>query len=298
MSATAISKLAMPNGGYAMLALDQRESLRQMMSTGQNREISSSEIVDFKVSVLDTFSKLPSAVLLDTDFGIEAYEKSNLAPVPIILAADLLHHAPDGKLTATSLRSDEFKKAVEQIQPQALKFLLLWSENESAAQRLDLAGSFVNFCKTYDLPSVLESIVRAKGAATWSDPLAAADAMVVAAEELSSLQADLFKCEVPGHGKFDLKKTIEYSREITAAIDGPWVVLSNGVTAADFPHAVDAACKGGASGFLAGRAIWADALSEKNVINFLRNESINRFKVVQDIVSDEMAQRGAQEASA
>ncbi len=297
MSKTAISKLAMSNHGYAMLALDQRESLRQMMTNGQGREISTNDIVGFKVSVLDTFSKQPSAVLLDIDYGIEAYEKSIMDHAQIILAADLLHHGPDGKLFASTLRTDGVEKAIENIQPQALKFLLLWSENETAAQRLDLAGSFVDLCKSYGLPAVLESIVRPKGTPVWKDPRAAADAVVVAARELSSLQADLFKCEVPGHGKFEEETTIEYSKQITQAVDGPWVVLSNGVSAADFPTAVAAACKGGASGFLAGRAIWADAVNEKDVLDFLRNESINRFKVVQEIVSNEMAQRRANEAS-
>ena len=48
--------------------------------------------------------------------------------------------------------------------------------------------------------------------------------------------------------------------ELTETVDGPWVVLSNGVARDDFPRAVELACAGGASGALAGRAIWTPAL--------------------------------------
>jgi sulfofructosephosphate aldolase len=298
MSEQAIRNLAMSNGGYAMLALDQRESLRQMMSNGQNREISNVDIVNFKADALNIFATQPSAVLLDVDFGVDAYEESVAEQPPIILAIDLLHHASDGKLFATSLATDGIERAIERVHPQALKFLMLWSENETPSQRLDLAGSFVDFCKLQELPAVLESIVRPKGTPVWSDPRAAADAMVIAADELSIVESDLFKCEVPGHGKFGQETTIEYAKQITLAIGSPWVVLSNGVSAIDFPDAVSAACKGGASGFLAGRAIWADAVKEKSASDFLKNESTNRFKVVQNIVSAEMAQRLPNEASA
>ncbi|MBA3852506.1 MAG: hypothetical protein H0X59_09110, partial [Chloroflexi bacterium] len=41
----------------------------------------------------------------------------------------------------------------------------------------------------------------------------------------------------------------------------PWVVLSAGVPLERFEAAVEAACRGGASGFLAGRAIWSDAIA-------------------------------------
>jgi sulfofructosephosphate aldolase len=47
---------------------------------------------------------------------------------------------------------------------------------------------------------------------------------------------------------------------MTDLLPCPWVVLSSGVSIEDFPGAVEAACRGGASGFLAGRAVWRDAI--------------------------------------
>ena len=41
----------------------------------------------------------------------------------------------------------------------------------------------------------------------------------------------------------------------------PWVILSAGVGYDDFKRQVEIACAAGASGFLAGRSIWRDAVS-------------------------------------
>ena len=51
------------------------------------------------------------------------------------------------------------------------------------------------------------------------------------------------------------------SRTLTATIDCPWVVLSTGVAPVQFAGLVAASCRGGASGFLAGRGIWASSLA-------------------------------------
>lgn len=289
MKENSVSKLAMANGGFAMLALDQRESLRQMMIAGQGHDISDSDLIAFKRVALHIFRDQPSAVLIDLDFGLEALEETSVRQPSVILAIDDLIHSADGKLVTTRLSTAGVDRGIESAKPDALKFLLLWSETQSAQERLDLAGSFVEFCKLQGLPSVLESIVRAKDAPAWTDPDQAVEAMLKAAAELATLGADLFKCEVPGHGLFESEKTTSISREITKLIGSPWVVLSNGVSAEAFPAAVAAACAGGALGFLAGRAIWADAVKDANPGNFMQVESLNRLNVLKDIVNDAMA---------
>lgn len=287
-----------PSGGFAMLALDQRESLRQMMETGKTRSIEDSEIVDFKVSALDIFSIKPSAILLDIDFGINALRRASMQLAPVILAVDELISGDDGRIGITKLVRSGIEPAIEACSPVALKFLMLWSERDSADKRLNLAGAFVELCKKFGLPSVLESIVRPKNSPTWSDPHLAADTMLQAAHELSEIKADLYKCEVPGHGRFETEETTKYSKEISQAIGSPWVVLSNGVTSVDFPKSVEAACLGGASGFLAGRAIWADAVQAPDPKNFMKSESINRLNTLIKIVDETLANRHKTEASA
>jgi sulfofructosephosphate aldolase len=64
----------------------------------------------------------------------------------------------------------------------------------------------------------------------------------------------------------------------------PWVVLSQGVDPADFPGAVEASCKGGASGTLAGRAVWTPAVPDDDPTAALRTYSVPRLHELAAIV--------------
>jgi sulfofructosephosphate aldolase len=81
---------------------------------------------------------------------------------------------------------------------------------------------------------------------------------------------------------------------ISATVPVPWVVLSQGVTIEDFPQAVRTACAAGASGFLAGRAIWSDTLSDPSPL--LRSRAVDRLKRLAEVV--DTSARPWQEAAA
>jgi sulfofructosephosphate aldolase len=70
-------------------------------------------------------------------------------------------------------------------------------------------------------------------------------------------------------------------------------VLSNGVAAQDFAQGVKLCCENGASGFLAGRAIWADSAAKADPREELKRESVPRM---QNLVSIVTAARGAKAA--
>jgi tagatose 1,6-diphosphate aldolase len=48
---------------------------------------------------------------------------------------------------------------------------------------------------------------------------------------------------------------------MAAMLPRPWVMLSAGAGMTDFVRSMRYACRAGASGYLAGRAIWADAFN-------------------------------------
>jgi sulfofructosephosphate aldolase len=64
----------------------------------------------------------------------------------------------------------------------------------------------------------------------------------------------------------------------------PWVVLSQGVPPDEFPLAVEHACRGGASGFLAGRALWTNTLDAEDPTELLRTQSVERLEQLIEIV--------------
>jgi sulfofructosephosphate aldolase len=258
-----LDALARPSGTFAMLALDQRESLRTIIAerTGRSTDaVPDDELRTFKVDAARALSPVASAILLDVDLGLEPVRAAGaIAPgCGLIIAADALVQAPGGPVEDTALDDRVTASVARDAGAAALKLLVLWHGDERGAV-VELAHRFVARAHDADLLAVLEPVVRPsrrRSAEGWDREAS----ILAAADALGAVGADLYKAEVPFHGRGDTGAIAARCRELGARIAGPWVVLSQGVELADFPGAVEAACRGGASGFLAGRAIWTDSI--------------------------------------
>ena len=156
----------------------------------------------------------------------------------------------------------------------ALKLLVIWRDDDRRAERVELSRRFVGLAGAHGLLSVLEPVVRHEDR-EW--------AIVEAARELGAVRPSLYKCQVPLEGQGDPVEITRRARELDAALPVPWVVLSQGVAPDDF-RAVAAACRGGASGFLAGRALWTSTLAAEDPTELLRGQSVPRLRELAAIV--------------
>jgi sulfofructosephosphate aldolase len=255
--------IARPGGTFAMVAMDQRESLRTMMGGDAPDE----RLAAFKLAVACELGPHCSGFLMDRRFGWDAVAAAR--PNGLMLAVDTLVQEPGGPVEDTGLDA-----AVEPGPAVGLKLLVIWRDDADRPRRLDTARRFVDLAGSLGLLAVLEGIVR-----TDADREAA---IVEAAAELSSAAPSLYKVEVPFRGRGgDVEAAC---REIDAVVPMPWVVLSNGVELDDFPAAVEAACRAGASGFLAGRAIWSDLVDEADPAPALREVALPRLQRLAAIV--------------
>jgi sulfofructosephosphate aldolase len=190
-----------------------------------------------------------------------------------MLAVDRLVQEPGGPVEDTDVEED--------IAPPsgvvALKLLVIWRDDAERPRRVDTARRFTALAREHGLLSVLEPVVRAERRE---------EAIVEAARELGSSGCDLYKCEVPTHGTGTDDEITSWSREIDAVVACPWVVLSQGVDPARFPTAVAAACRGGASGMLAGRAVWTATLAADDPTELLREHSVPRLRELAAIVDE------------
>jgi len=262
-----LDQLARPSGTFAMVAMDQRESLRTMLRE-HGHEADDARIARFKQAVAQELAPYASGFLIDAD------HLDTVAPhVPqgLILAVDVLDQAEGAAVEDTSLDVNP----ADDERVVALKLLVIWRDDERRAQRVDLARRFVELAESRGLLSVLEPVVRHEER-EW--------AIVEAARELGATRPSLYKCQVPLEGKGDAVEITRHAREIDATLPVPWVVLSQGVAAPDFPAAVEASCKGGASGFLAGRALWTATLEADDPTAILRERAMPRLRQLGEIV--------------
>jgi sulfofructosephosphate aldolase len=263
---TSLDALARDKGTFLMVAMDQRESLRTML-VDHGRDPTDERMARFKLAVARELAPHASGFLMDRHYGLDQVARFLPPSCGLILAVDSLVQEPGAPVEDTALDGKADIPAAKALGAVALKLLVIWRDDDRRSQRIELSRSFVELAAAHDLLSVLEPVVRV------ADEQREA-AIVAAARELGALRPSLYKCQVPLAGRGDPDEIARHAREIDDALPCPWVVLSQGVDPADFPHAVEAVCKGGASGVLAGRAVWTSALDTDHPVELLRTESV------------------------
>jgi sulfofructosephosphate aldolase len=278
---TTLDAIARPSGAFAMVAMDQRESLRHMFDLAGRGRPADDVLIDFKVAVASELGRHASGFLADRQYGFDQVSAALPASTGLILAVDALDQADGGPVEDTDLDEEAVAAIPEEVD--ALKLLLIWRRDERREARVALAARFIEVARHNGVLSVLEPVVRAAPGETDFD----ADAAIrEAARELSALHPDLYKAQVPLAGAGDESQQRAASALLNDCMTGPWVVLSQGVERDRFAGAVRAACLEGASGFLAGRALWSDVVGTSDVRGELRARSVDRLEALADIVDE------------
>ncbi|MGB3253889.1 aldolase [Buttiauxella gaviniae] len=283
--------ISRPDGGFAMLAVDQREAMRLMfIAAGQQKPVADSVLTDFKVAATRILSPYASAVLADKQYCLDQIveQRAVADSCGLIVAAD--HFVPGNGIPVDSVEIDYTidPHTARAMGAKAMKLLVLWREDEESQTRLQMVDDFVARCRSAGLVSIIEPVVRPPRRGWAFDREAA---IVAAAAELGSTGADLYKAEMPAGGKGDEKTLLAACQKLNDQMSMPWVILSSGVEADIFGRAVRIAMQGGASGFLAGRAVWASVIGATDPQTMLRDVSVPRLQRLAEIVDEGMSQR-------
>lgn len=294
--------LRRPSGAFAMLAVDQREAMRLMFagdaapeadgSTPEwvTTQVPDSLLTEFKLEATRILSPHASAVLIDKQFALDAaVEQGVVDPnCALIAGADLFIPGNGEAVTAVVIDTDVDPEAVKRQGAVAMKLLVIWREDEEADVRIKMVRNFVEGCKNAGLISIIEPVAKAPrhgGEWDWNAHVLAA------AEELGDLGADLYKAEVPRKGVGTDEQILADCKALDAAIASPWVVLSSGVSADEFPRAVRLACAAGASGFLAGRAVWRACIDAEDRTAALQNDGVARLQKLAAVADEAVEAR-------
>lgn len=283
-SVSTLAALARPSGVLAMLAIDQRESLRRMLAAASGgRPVADAEVAAFKLAALQALTPHASAVLLDQQFvWRQALAQRAIAPgCGLIAAADLFIASAEEAVADSRIDESVSPEAMRADGAVAMKLLVLWRPDEPAEPRIAMVRDFLARCRSARLLSIIEPVVRApRDGGPWNRERA----ILAAAAELGGLGADLYKAEVPLHGAGGEAEVRAACAEMTRRIRGPWVVLSSGVDPDLFPRAVEWACREGASGFLAGRAVWRGVIGRTDIVAALHEDAVPRLRRLCEVV--------------
>jgi len=283
----ALASLKRPSGGFAMLAVDQREAMRAMFAEHQDSPVTDDQLVEFKLAVTRILSPYASGVLVDKQFALDRVieDKAVDPSCALIVSADRFI-AGHGELV-TDVEIDETVDPAyyRDHGAVAMKLLVIYRPDGVPAERIQMVETFVERCRAGGLIAIIEPVAKApRDGRDWNWD----DDVLAAARELGSLGADLYKAEVPLHGQGDPHEIRQRCAQITESVSSPWVVLSSGVPADTFPDAVALACEAGAAGFLAGRAVWASVIGSDDIEHDLREVSIPRLQRLCAVVDSAM----------
>ncbi len=257
-----LDAIADGNGKFAVLAMDQRGTLRRML-TEAGRTATAADMAVFKIDVVRALSPHASGVLLDLELGVEPARAAGVLAdgVGVLLAAEPAEKQKVDGEYLTVLEPGQDAAWVAANRGDALKFLVQWDPDRVAQANgpdlsqiaLDVIRGIADDCRAGGVPSVIEPLVAfAPGREPSREDKEAA--VVRSAIRMATCGMDLLKIEWPGGAAG--------CDEVTAGLGRvPWALLSAGVDYAAFVDRTRTALDHGATGFIAGRAIWGEAVT-------------------------------------
>ena len=280
-----LRRMATPEGHFTMVALDQRPPIASLIAAKRNiplAEVAFKDMIDVKRVIVDAVGRHASAVLFDPNYAFPA--ALDVLPPHTGLVVTLEDHrfkdTPGGRLSHSI--QDWSVEKIKRAGGDGVK-VLAWYRPDAESEVLVHQKAYVEAigkeCAKFDIPYVFELLVYPflKSAQHTTDYVESSEKMpelvLDSVREFAKPQygIDLFKLESPLPGAtlpardgstahLKAQALFDEMGEICKEAGIPWVMLSAGVTPKQFVRVMEYAYAAGANGFLAGRAVWLEAM--------------------------------------
>lgn len=280
---------ATPEGVFAILAVDHRDSLRAIIAPESPGSAPAARLTEIKLTVVKQLAPATSAVLLDPVYSAAQAIAGGQLPgnVGLLCALEEQGYLSDPYQRRTPLIAGWNVAKTKRLGANGVKLLLFYhpEASESTEAQEGLVRSIAADCRRADLAFFLEPILYSIDPTVKKDSADFAarrpSLIVEMARRLSRLGPDVLKIEYPVDVKYEpdtqvWAKACAAVNEVSLA---PWTVLSGGGNFESFKQQVQVACQAGCSGFVAGRSIWQEAatLSGQPRIDFLDQIAYQRL---------------------
>jgi tagatose 1,6-diphosphate aldolase len=273
-------RMADEDGRFKMTAVDQRPPIKKPIAEKRGlKEAPWEDVAGFKELLIDTLQRESSAMLLDPHF---AYPRGAMMLSPakgliLTLEDSIFEETPGGRL---SKEIDDWSvEKIKRAGGDAVKVLAWYRPDADAAvivKQKEFVARIGDACAKFDIPYVFELLVYplSKDAEQTRDyvemktkrPNFVVESVETFADpnygvDLFKLESPLAAEDVPGVGGDGWQEAQKWFDALDKAAGRPWVMLSAGAGMEEFRRILTHAYRAGASGYLAGRAIWLKAFS-------------------------------------
>jgi tagatose-1,6-bisphosphate aldolase len=257
------------NGKLPMLAFDHRGSFEKTMKAAYpDTDVTQEEMVDLKEKIIASVADICSGMLIDQDMGLPAYKNLH-CQTPFLLPLEKTGYTDEAGERVTELMYPP--ESLVENGAKGAKMLLYTNHHlPTWEKQLETTRVALETTGESNLPLFLEFVnYDANGIASGT-----VVENVQAAIE-AGIKPAVWKVAYPG--------SREECQKMTAAVGStPWVVLTGGGTFEEFMEHYQVATEEGVAGFLAGRALWAEACTfyrdEDKLTQFLSEVLPERFR--------------------
>lgn len=266
-----ITRISDAEGHIRTMAIDHPENYLALFDSDLDA-VSFEEVVASKLEMIRRLAPHATSVLIDPvwSFGQSVAAAAVPGTVGIVSGIEDLYYrpatSPVGFDTTLRLKPDWDPAKLAALGADAAKLVVFHRhdlpEDEQEQQHAVVARAAAA-CHRVHLPLVVEPLWFPRPGEDMSDPAVQAlrrQSVVSAAATFRADGADIMKMEFPVLDLTDRDAAAEACAAVDRAVDGPWVLLSAGVTFEQFRTQLDIAADHGCCGFMAGRAIWGDAV--------------------------------------
>ena len=255
-------------GIFKVLALDHRDSMRVIIDPDDPAALSAADLTAVKLDLLRELAGEATAVMLDPEYSAAQAIVARALPgsVGFLAAVEAQGYLGDPTAHQTSLLEDWGVEKAKRLGANAIKLLVLYRPDAGAVteQQDRLIRQVIEDCARYDIALFLEPLAYAiePGMAMDTPQFAAQRRGIVieTVRRLGALGPDVLKVQFPIDTKHEEDRAVwrDACRELDDTSPVPWALLSAGDPYELFREQVGIACEAGASGFLAGRALWGE----------------------------------------
>ncbi len=282
-----LRRMADDHGRFKMLAVDQRPPVYDLIA--RRRDVDEpplDDVIALKRVLIEELAPLASAVLVDPRTAFPSSDRVDPRQGMLLTLED--HRFDDSTDGRSSHCIDSWSvDQIKRVGADGVKLLLWYRPDASRPVRdhqLEIAERTGLLCNQYDIPFVLELLTYPlHGQDTDGGPIRGAqrlDHVLTGVEAFAPDRygVDIFKVESPilpdDLAPHDSAKATDVAAftALNRAIGRPWVLLSGGSARPAFLEALRYSYASGASGFLAGRSIWWNAVQAFPDLDGVRSE--------------------------
>jgi tagatose-1,6-bisphosphate aldolase len=263
-----LQRISDTDGFIRVAAIDHPENYLALFDPDVEA-VGTDEVVESKLELIAAMAPESTAVLVDPVWSFGQAVLSAAVPpyVGMISGLELLAYSPSGFGTETVLREGWTVETLGRLGADAAKLVVFHrsERKDVTASQHELVRGLVTDCARHQVPLVVEPLWYPLEGETLEDPEtreARVESILESAATFAGLGADIIKTEFPGHldTEQDRQRAAEACARLDASLDVPWVLLSSSATYEQFREQLRIAAAAGACGFMAGRAIWGDAV--------------------------------------